>query len=107
MTKIIRWSISALLFAAWAAAAQGPPQLAAPQPVSLRRILTRRANGFGRKPLLVPVPWQAIWLGLRTLEMLGLRALRSDSVLGFVHSDPAPQFDALSRDFRPFDDTSV
>lgn len=69
-----------------------PPLLyaAEPTPRAFRDIVTTLAN----RPLhFIPVPWRLIWTGLKALETLGLRPrLKSDSLLGLVYSDPAPDF---------------
>ena len=44
----------------------------------------------------IPVPWQLIYAGLRILESLHMRPrIKSDSLLGLVHSNPAPDFKTL------------
>lgn len=49
-----------------------------------------KESGLGPR-LLVPVPWQPVWLMLRTMESLGLSiGLRSDSVISLMNQDPAP-----------------
>jgi len=59
----------------------------------------------GRSLVFIPVPWRLAWIGLRALEALGVRArLKSDSLIGLVKADPAPNFDAhgiLPVSFRP------
>ncbi len=58
------------------------------EPLSLEEILGRIA---GRRPLLIPIPWRLAWLGVRTLELAGLRpAFRSDSVVSLVSLDETP-----------------
>ena len=66
------------------------------EPVPLRRILEVRARRLGLTRAFVPVPWQLVWLGLRSMETVtpGGAGPRSDSVLGFIYSDTAPVFDA-------------
>jgi nucleoside-diphosphate-sugar epimerase len=66
-----------------------------PEPVPLRRILEIRARTYGLSRTFLPVPWRLIWLTLKSLEMIAPgKGPRSDSVLGFIYSDPAPAFDA-------------
>lgn len=59
----------------------------------------------GRRLVLLPLPWRGIWIGLKALETAGLRPrMKSDSLLGLVYSDPAPDFDGVGRSgvrFRP------
>ena len=68
---------------------------------SLRQIITALAKE--KSPLFLPVPWPLAWFGLRGLEMVfpGV-SLRSDSVTGLVHTNPAPQFDTAAAMLRPF-----
>ncbi|MEP6671446.1 MAG: NAD(P)-dependent oxidoreductase [Chthoniobacter sp.] len=77
-----------------------------PQKHSLRGLLQLLASKQGNQPTFVPIPWRLMYAGLKTLETLGLPApFRSDSLLGIVFQNPAPQF-ALSEvpgmTFRPF-----
>ncbi len=47
------------------------------------RLLSEAPNG--KQVSLMPVPWRAVWLGLKSLETLGLKpGFRSDSVLSIV-----------------------
>jgi hypothetical protein len=47
-----------------------------------------RKSGLGPR-LLIPVPWQPVWLTLRAMESLGLSiGLRSDSVISLMNQDP-------------------
>src|SRR5262249_35766003 len=39
-----------------------------PQPFTLPEILRRRGRQLGKRPVLVPLPWRLIWLGIRVLE---------------------------------------
>jgi nucleoside-diphosphate-sugar epimerase len=77
-----------------------------PRPFSLREILTLRAPG--RAPLLLPVPWPLVWLGVRAVQaVMPNGGLRADSVLSLVHANPDPVFSHLSGvlepgDLRPF-----
>ncbi len=75
--------------------------------VPFSNILRSLARKSGRQPLFVPVPWQLAWLGLKTLEGIGVRAgFRSDSLMSAAYPDPAPDFDSLpsSLCFRPFEE---
>lgn len=83
------------------------PQVAASRlPVTLRRILRTLAARQGRKIHLVPLPWPLVWLALRTLELLGVRAgFKSDSILGAVFTNPALHRNVDDRSgFRSFDE---
>lgn len=87
------------------APADFPPVITAAHPQGWRMgaILAQRARAQGRHPLLLPVPWPLVWLGVRALESMMPRAsLRSDSVIGLVHADPAPHFSAEANAMRVF-----
>ena len=59
------------------------------------RLLALQEN---KSPLLVPIPWQIVWLGLKALELSGIKiGFRSDSVVGLVHYNRYPDFSALKR----------
>ena len=83
-----------------------PIAAASPDPMTFREVLLRLASTSGRSVICVPVPWSLMWLGLRLLEMLGLKpAFRSDSVVSLQNPSPAPDFSMLTRTgvtFRPF-----
>lgn len=96
------------------AAANGQPGLAGqiitvahPEPWPFRRLLSEIAAGLGRHPVMVPLPWRFIWLGLKTAETLGLRLnFRSDSLVSLVYQNPQPDFGPLQHSghtCRPFD----
>ena len=83
-----------------------PITIANPTPIPFRDLLLALADPT-RSIAFLPIPWQALYLALRTAEGLGLRLdFRSDSVLSFVYQDPAPDF-APMHDYRievaPFD----
>ncbi len=69
-----------------------------PEPLSLDDVVRELIRTFRLKPRpLIPVPWRAVWLGLRTIERLGLfTGLRSDSVISLMNQDPHPPFRDLS-----------
>ena len=71
---------------------------AEPTPTSLDDILRKAITdqGLGRR-LLIPCPWQGVWICLRGLETIGISiGLRSDSVISLVNQDPKPQVRDLS-----------
>jgi nucleoside-diphosphate-sugar epimerase len=74
---------------------------------SLRSLLGKIALKHGRSPFFIPVPWQLILAGLKTLELLHLPTpFRSDSLIGFVFQNPAPDFrlpELPEITFRPFE----
>jgi nucleoside-diphosphate-sugar epimerase len=80
-----------------------PITIADPQPWQLREVVARVAVAESRKVILVPVPWRLLYLGVSTLERLGLNLnIRSDSVLSFIYQNEAPDFSALLKyDIRP------
>jgi nucleoside-diphosphate-sugar epimerase len=74
-----------------------PVTAAAEQPLTLRRILHILARARNRHVTLVPVPWRAAWLALRSAEIVGLHpSFRSDSVISLMHQAPDPDF-AMTR----------
>ena len=85
-----------------------PITSASPQCWTMRDLLENLARHQGFKPRFVNVPWQAVWLGLRTAELLHLNiGYRSDSVVSLVFQDLHPDFSGLQRagisprDFTP------
>jgi nucleoside-diphosphate-sugar epimerase len=63
-----------------------------PERLSLDQIVREliAEQQLGRR-LLVPLPWQPVWLGLRAAERLGVAiGLRSDSVISLMNQDPNP-----------------
>jgi nucleoside-diphosphate-sugar epimerase len=83
-----------------------PIAAAHPQKYSLRSLLQILAERQNKRPIFIPVPWRLMHLGLSTLETLGLRApFRSDSLIGIVFQNPAPEFglpELPQITFRPF-----
>lgn len=64
-----------------------------PEKVSLRALLERIADRHGRKPVFIGVPWRLLLFGLKAMETLRLPApFRSDSLIGIVYQNPAPDF---------------
>jgi len=64
----------------------------------MRDLLAVLARRQGAEPRFVSVPWQPVWLGLKTAELLGLKlGYRSDSVVSLVYQDPRPDFSGLER----------
>ena len=62
----------------------------------IRELIAALAGRHGRKPRFVSVPWQAVWLVLKTAELARLRlGYRSDSVVSLVNQDPRPDFSGL------------
>jgi nucleoside-diphosphate-sugar epimerase len=85
----------------------GAPILAAAtRPWTLREIIETIARARGRSPVFLPIPWRAVWGGLKAGELLHLpMPFRSDSMVSLVTQDPAPSFESLERldvGFRDF-----
>jgi nucleoside-diphosphate-sugar epimerase len=80
-----------------------PAAVAAIDGRRLRDIVRDIAKALGKRPTIVPVPWQAMWLGLKGLELTGSPVgFRSDSLIGLVYQDLHPSFAWLeSVGFRP------
>lgn len=81
-----------------------PISAANPEKVALRDIIRRIAARKGRSVHFIPVPWRLIYAGLKVLEMLRLPApFRSDSLIGMVYQNPAPDFGTSPISFRRFE----
>jgi len=73
-----------------------PVCAAHPQGLELKEILAQIAKAFGKRVSFVPIPWQLVWLALKTLELAGAHpSFRSDSLISIVYQDPQPSFAAL------------
>jgi nucleoside-diphosphate-sugar epimerase len=89
-------------------ALKGGPILAAnEQAVEFRSLLRQLGEHEGRRSVVfAPLPWPLVWAGVKSLELAGLpTGMRSDSVISFVNTDPAPDFSYTHRtavSFRPF-----
>jgi len=60
----------------------------------LTDIVLQIGRVLNRSFVLVPVPWQLAWLGLKMIEMVGGRpGFRSDSLLGMVYQCSNPNFE--------------
>lgn len=72
-----------------------------------RSILHAIGKALGRSVVLLPVPWQLMWIGLRATEALKIPlGLRSDSLVSLVNQDTKPvlnAFEVLGVQCRPFD----
>ena len=83
-----------------------PITIAHEQGWELKEILCQIAQGLGRHVSLVPVPWQCVWLALKSLELAGVQThFRSDSLISMAYQDPCPAFGsakALGFACRPF-----
>ncbi|MCC7354180.1 MAG: NAD-dependent epimerase/dehydratase family protein [Anaerolineae bacterium] len=80
-----------------------PISAAAGRSVTIRGIVHVVAEAKGQKKTVIPIPWQAVLLGLKATEILGPRiGLRSDSVISLVNPNPNPDFAPLRRMGVPF-----
>lgn len=74
-----------------------PVTVAHPRPWLFRELLLAIAGRMGRRPLLVPTPWRAVWASLRVAELLHVPLdFKSDSVVSLMHQNPAPDFTAMA-----------
>jgi hypothetical protein len=70
-----------------------PVTAADARPLTLGQILHILALGRHGRVTLLPVPWRAAWLALRSAELVGLHpSFKSDSVISLMHQDPDPDF---------------
>jgi nucleoside-diphosphate-sugar epimerase len=68
-----------------------PVNLADPKPVTLAELMREFAREQSRKPLFLPIPWQALRAPLRIVEALGIKlSFRSDSLVSLMNQNPAP-----------------
>ncbi len=83
-----------------------PVTLAHERPWPMRDLMTQLGEALGRKVRFVSVPWRLVWLGLKSLETVGLPApFRSDSLIGYVYQNSKPDFTvaaSLRASCRPF-----
>lgn len=87
-------------------AAAEPVTVANETPIAFRDIMQGIAAKLDRKLTILPVPWRAMWLGLRGAEVARVPiGLRSDSLVSLVNQDAAPRLNAealLGVRCRPF-----
>ena len=73
-----------------------PITIAHEQGWELKEILSQIAQALGKGVTFVPVPWQCVWLALKSLELAGVRTnFRSDSLISMVYQNPHPKFASL------------
>ncbi len=84
-----------------------PIVAAARDPHTLREVLAAISEAQGRRPAFVRVPWRAVYLALRGLELVRVPPpMRADSALSIGTLDPDPFSSAASPqsvEFRPFE----
>jgi hypothetical protein len=74
-----------------------PISLAFPEPWRFRDLVRSIAASESRQVVLIPVPWQLLYVGLRAGEAIGLKLpFRSDSVISFIHCNRSPEFSMLN-----------
>ena len=87
-------------------AGAGPIAAAHDQGWELKDLMAQIARALGKRITFVPVPWQLVWLALKSLELAGTPAkFRSDNLISLVYQDPAPSFTllkSLGLHCRPF-----
>jgi len=88
-------------------AAAEPVTVAHGERWSFRALLLEIARALDRRIVLLPVPWRMMWLGLKTLETVGMPlGFKSDSLVSLVHQNPKPDLRSeavLGVRCRPFD----
>ena len=63
------------------------------QPWAFKQLLQTIARGLDRQVKFVPLPWRAVWLGLKSAEWCGMHLnFRSDSLVSLMYQNPAPDF---------------
>lgn len=74
-----------------------PITLAYHEPWRFRDLVKSIATSESRQVVLIPVPGQLLYAGLRAGEAIGLKLpFRSDSVISFVHYNRSPDFSMLT-----------
>ncbi|MGH7950746.1 MAG: NAD-dependent epimerase/dehydratase family protein [Limisphaerales bacterium] len=68
------------------------------QPLTFKQLLLKIARAVGKKPKFIPLPWQWVWLALKSAEFCGLKLnFRSDSLVSLIYQNPKPDFSANSQ----------
>ncbi len=69
-------------------------------------ILKKLARQLNKDPFFIPLPWQLVWLAIKSAETIGLKLnFRSDSLISLVNPNPHPDFsmvEELGIKFRTF-----
>ena len=83
-----------------------PITIAHEQGWELKEIIRQIARALNKRVSFVPVPWQCVWLALKSLELAGVQTgFRSDSLISMVYQNPHPAFASpklLGFECRPF-----
>lgn len=73
-----------------------PITVAHPNPWPFRDLVQSIARSECRDVKLLPVPWQLLFAGIRTGELMKVKLpFRSDSILSFVYSNQDPDFNRM------------
>ncbi len=76
------------------------------QGISFKEILELLARSRNKKISFISIPWQPIFLALKSAELLGFPInFRSDSLISFLNQNPKPDFTHTRQSgisFRPF-----
>lgn len=77
--------------------------IANPKPFTLKEIMHICQVKNGKKALLIPIPWQIVWLILKIAEAIRIPApFKSDSLIGLVKHNPNPIFSRFVKHCRAF-----
>lgn len=83
-----------------------PITAAAALPWEFIAILKKLAAQLNKNPIFVPLPWQLVWLAIKSAETIGLKLnFRSDSLISLMNPNPHPDFSVLKElgvNFRTF-----
>jgi nucleoside-diphosphate-sugar epimerase len=89
----------------------GPVVAASPHGWQIRDLLQVLAAPQHSRVRFLPVPWRAIWLGLKISELFGVvLPFKSDSVISLVRQNPNPDFSLAAQigfSLREFKDSFV
>lgn len=61
-----------------------------PQPYFLKDILKKIASRKSLSKIYIPISSSIVFMGIKVLEMLKISPFKSDSLIGLIYSDPAP-----------------
>lgn len=77
--------------------------IANPKALTIKEIIKICQLKNKKKALLISIPWQIIWLGLKIAEGLKLQVpFKSDSLIGLIKSNPNPFFSDYAKKCRSF-----
>jgi nucleoside-diphosphate-sugar epimerase len=75
-----------------------PITLAEPSPIKFRDLLLMIARHYGKKLILIPIPWRVIYYTLYAFEIMNITLdFKSDSVLSFVFQNRHINFEPLKQ----------